>query len=77
MAKTKIVLNTNGIKTSILQDADIAKFCKDVAQARLPDGCEISEFVGYDRTHIILKATTDEAKRDNLENNTLLKAVSR
>ena len=39
------------------------------------DNYEVSEYVGSTRVNVSVRATTDWARQDNLENNTMLKAV--
>ena len=43
-------------------------------RGRAGEGYEVETYVGFDRVHAVVFTATDEAKRDNYENNTLLKA---
>lgn len=45
------------------------------AAGRLGAGYEVSTYVGKTRANARITAVSREAKKDNLENNTLLKAV--
>lgn len=75
--KVKIVLNNDAISTELLKNPAIASYCEDIARARMPDGCEIDTRMGQKRAIVEMRAVTRDAIKDNLENNTLLKAVSR
>lgn len=45
------------------------------AQSRAPEGCTVDAMAGKNRANARITAATPEAVRDNLENNTLLKAI--
>ena len=76
---TKVVLNRSGVRTDLLQSQATADFCEKVASnivAGLPDGYAVEKvYTGRNRINVGIKAETYDAYRDNLENNTLLKAV--
>ena len=77
MANFKFDLNTAGVG-ELLKSPEMQGVLNGYgssALSRLGDGYEAETFVGFDRAHVIIKATTAEAKRENLENNSLLKAV--
>ena len=81
MAKQVTVkLNRDGVRALLQSDA-VAAICSSVATdvlARLPDteGYEISRpYSGKTRVNVSIAAVSPEARKDNLENNTLLKAV--
>lgn len=82
MAKRVTVkLNRAGVRALLQSDA-VAGICESVASdvlARLPDagGYEVSTYRGKTRVNVSIGAVTPEARKDNLENNTLLKAVGR
>lgn len=64
----------------LLRSDEMQAVLQDAAQAvmaKLPDGYETNEHVGKNRRNIEIAAVTAKARRDNLENNTLLKAVSK
>ncbi|OHX26860.1 hypothetical protein BKX95_07955 [Streptococcus iniae] len=63
------------MKTSEMQQVltDEATKIKD----RAGDGYEQDIYVGKNRANAMVSAKTHKAKKDNLENNTLLKAVRR
>lgn len=74
----KFVLNTAGVG-EMLQSAEMLSVCEQYAQnikGSLGDGYEIeSTRVGISRVAVTLRATTSQSQQDNLDNNTLLKAV--
>lgn len=76
--KVKIVLNSAGIQ-ELLKSSEMAAICQDAAGAymsRLPDGYEIGgTYVGQKRVNVSVGPVTYEAKKDNLENNTMLRAL--
>lgn len=77
MAKFKFELDKAGVG-QLLKGAEIQGVLKGYASAslsRLGEGYETETFVGFDRAHAIIKAVTPEARKENSENNTLLKAV--
>lgn len=78
MAKNiKITLNTAGVR-NLLRSQEMQSTLKEHANAiceRAGDGYEISTFMGKNRCNVSVKAKTRKARRDNLKNNTLLKAV--
>ena len=77
MSKTKFKLNYAGVG-ELLKSADMMAICEEYAnaiQARCGDGYEVSTYVGKSRVNASVAATSFEARKDNLDNNTLLKAV--
>ena len=77
MAKVKIELNSKGVR-ELLRSAEIAAVCKshaDKIAERAGAGYEVTTFTGKNRVNASVHAATEEAHRDNLKNNTLLKAV--
>ncbi len=78
MAKIKFELNKAGVR-QILQSPEMLNVCKEHAEAirgRAGDGYEISTHSpGKTRVNVSVYAASEEALKDNYENNTLLKAV--
>lgn len=77
MSKIKIVLNRKGVR-ELLKSQPIADACKEQAEAvegKAGEGYEVRKRNYPERTGYIVVAETDEAKQDNLKNNTLLKAL--
>lgn len=79
MAKSyRIELNREGVR-ELLRSAEMAAVCKchaDRIAARAGSGYEVTTYTGKNRVNASVHAATEEAYRDNLKNNTLLKAVS-
>lgn len=77
MAKLKFELNTAGVG-ELLKSAEMQNVLNGYASAaasRLGAGYETETFVGFDRAHVIVKAASPEAIKENSENNTILKEV--
>lgn len=75
--KITVKLNSAGIQ-ELLKSPEIAAACKEQAEAvasRAGDGYEVEERSYAERTGYVVSAETDEARRDNMKNNTLLKAL--
>lgn len=75
--KVEIELNSAGIR-ELLQSDEIREYCEELAQgvaSRAGEGYEVDSMVGKTRANASVYAATREANRDNLENNTLLKAL--
>lgn len=79
MAKGKLELRKDGVRELLLSD-DLRDACKKVAdqiRASAGEGYEISTFKGTNRVNASVRPVTQEAYKDNLENNTLMKAVGK
>ena len=77
MAKNTFKLNYKGVG-ELLKSEPMQKVLSDYAtniRNRCGDGYEQDIFIGKTRANAMVSATTYQAKKDNLENNTLLKAV--
>ena len=77
MAKFKFELNTAGVR-ELMQSSEMMDVCKqyaDNALSSLGDGYEVSTYVGKTRVNASVIATTYAAKKENAENNSILKAV--
>lgn len=75
--KMKVVLNSAGVR-AMLQSPEMQALLSErafeIAQ-RAGAGYETDVFVGKTRANASVFATTEEALKDNMANNTLLKAV--
>lgn len=75
--KTRIELNRQGVR-NLLKSDRMMEICyahaKDI-QKRAGDGYEISKYVGINRVNVSVSAETFEARKDNAENNTLLRSL--
>lgn len=75
--KIRIELNSEGVR-ELLKSPEITAICKahaDQIAGRAGAGYEVTTYSGKTRVNASVHAATDEAYRDNLKNNTLLKAV--
>lgn len=75
--KFELVLIDEGVQ-ALLKSQDIKDQCKRLADgiaARAGEGYEVTTYVGKTRVNASVLAATNAAKRDNMKNNTLLKAV--
>jgi hypothetical protein len=74
MADFRFELNRAGVRELLLSQG-VADLLEDTAQGRLPPGCRTDPQAGRNRRNVRIVTETAEAYRDNLENNTLLKAI--
>lgn len=79
MNKVEIVLNYDGVN-ELLRRADTTQMISEFGQemvAKLGDGYQCRTGFGAKdgRVHAWVMAVSNKAKRDNLENNTILKAM--
>jgi len=77
MSKMKFKLNRDGV-SNMMKSAEMQKILEEKAsdiKNRCGDGYEQDMYVGRNRANAMVSAETFEAKKDNLENNTILKAV--
>lgn len=78
MAKVRIELNEAGVRDELLKSPQIQAVCMGYAnriQAKCGAGYSINTHTGPNRVNVMVYAETKEAIKDNLENNTLLKAL--
>ena len=76
MSKVKFELNRAGVR-ELLRSQEMMSVCKSYADGirnRAGDGYEVDTFVGRNRANASVYAATYEARKDNYDNNTLLKA---
>lgn len=78
MSNVTIKLNSEGVK-ELLKSAEIMAECRsraaEMAATLGADDYEVSEYVGTNRVNVSVRAKTEKALQDNLDNNTMLKAV--
>lgn len=75
--KVKVALNGAGVR-ELLKSEEMAAVCEEHAKAiqgRCRDGYLSDCYVGKNRVNAMVWAETLQAKKDNLKNNTLLKAL--
>lgn len=77
MANFKFVLNRNGVKQLMQSDEmrDVCKSYADRAISRLGDGYESTVMVGKTRVNAQVEAVSFKARKENSDNNTILKAI--
>lgn len=77
MAKVRIKLNRAGVR-NLLKSQEMMNICTKLAyraQASLGDGYEVSYVTGKNRVNASIAAVSYKARKENLENNTILKAL--
>lgn len=77
MSKKTFKLNRKGV-AELMKSAEMQEVLKEYATGiknRCGDGYTQDIHVGKNRANAMVSAETYQAKRDNLENNTILKAV--
>ena len=77
MSKFKFVLNRAGVR-QLMQSEEMQSILKDKANNALNslgEGYKSDIHVGKNRANAMVYADTYQAKRDNLKNNSILKAV--
>lgn len=75
----EFVLNREGVR-ELLRSNEMMEICKRSANEALEslgDGYEVSTFVGGNRVNAEIEAVTYEARKENSENNTILKSLRR
>lgn len=75
--KFRVELNSAGV-LELLKSAEMAAICQSYAGSvaqRAGTGYEVSTYTGRTRVNASVRCATDDAWRDNLKNNTLIKAV--
>ena len=77
MSNVDIRLNTEEVRAFLLSDAvgDICEGYADRAVELLGEGYEASRYAGKNRVNVSVAAVSEEAVRQNLEQNTVIKAV--
>lgn len=79
MSNVKVVLNRDGVK-ELLKSKEMKDICLSYANnalSKLGDGYEVTSMTGRTRVNAEIKATTFESRKENLEKNTILKALGR
>lgn len=78
MSKVRIKLNRAGVR-ALLRSSEIQAMLAQEASSRaagLGPGYDVSVYVGKNRANARITAETEEAIQDNLDNDTLLRAIS-
>lgn len=77
MADVKFELNREGVR-ELLRSSEMMDICKsyaDKARGSLGEGYEVTTKTGKNRVNAEVAAVTYQARRENSENNTILKAL--
>lgn len=77
MSKIKIELNRDGVR-ELLRSEEMMKICEEKANealGKLGKGYSVTTMVGKNRVNASISADSPEAKKENMENNTILKAL--
>lgn len=76
MSNVKFKLDKAGVR-ELMQSKEMESICRghaDAIRSRCGDGYEVTTYTGKTRVNASVITATAEAMRDNMENNTLLKA---
>ncbi len=77
MSKFKFELNRSGVR-ALMQSTEMQSILKSKANNALNslgEGYKTDSYVGKNRANAMVYADSYQAKRDNLKNNSILKAV--
>lgn len=77
MSKFKFILNRQGV-SQLLKGEEMLGLLKTHAESvrtKAGEGYEVSTYVGKSRANASVKVADSRSYRDNLKNNTLLKAL--
>lgn len=77
MPKVKFELNKSGVR-KLLKSSEMMSVCKEYADAALSNlgsGYKVTTRTGRNRVNAEVAAVSYEAKKDNLKNNSILKAL--
>lgn len=77
MAKVKFELNREGVR-ELLRSKEMMDVCQEYANnalGKLGDGYEVTTHTGTNRVNAQVAAVTYSAKKENLSDNTIIKAV--
>lgn len=80
MARVKVVLNRSAVRDQLLRSSEMQSICEEQARgiaARCGPGFAVDTHTGRNRVNAMVYADTFEARKDNMKNNTILKAVGR
>lgn len=75
MSKVRFKLDRGGVRELLRSASGVCEEYASAVQGRAGAGYEVTTYVGVTRANASVYAATVEARRDNYENNTLLKAL--
>ena len=76
-SNTKVTINRSGVR-ELLKSDEMMQICKGYAEnalERLGEGYEVTCHVGKNRVNAEVKAVSFSARKENIENNSILKAL--
>lgn len=77
MSKVEIKLNSEGVR-ALLRSEEMKAECEkraNEAVGRLGPGYEVTTYTGKNRVNASIHAESYQARQDNMENNSILKAL--
>ncbi len=77
MSKIRFELDSAGVR-ELLRSESAKQVCAEIASqvlGRCGDGYETDTYTGKNRVNAMVWASTSQARKDNSDNNTLLKAL--
>lgn len=78
MSKVRVKIDKAGVG-ELLRSEEVVAMLRGVAESRaakLPAGYGVNVYIGRNRANAEIRAETNEAWRDNVENNTLVRVIS-
>ncbi|MBQ8559050.1 MAG: hypothetical protein IJ439_03595 [Tyzzerella sp.] len=77
MSKVKVILNKEGVR-ELLRSNEMMAICEEHANkalGQLGEGYIVTTMTGQNRVNASIYAESYEAKKENMEHNTILKAL--
>lgn len=77
MIKVEVEIDSKGAR-DLMRSEEVMQLCESYANdamSKLGNGYLLTSYIGKNRLNVSIKAMTREARRDQYENNTILKAI--
>ena len=77
MIKVEVEIDSKGAR-DLMRSEEVMQLCESYANdamGKLGNGYLLTSHIGKNRLNVSIKAMTREARRDQYENNTILKAI--
>lgn len=77
MSKVEVKIDSKGAR-DLMRSEEVMQLCESYANdamSKLGNGYLLTSYIGKNRLNVSIKAMTREARRDQYENNTILKAI--
>lgn len=77
MIKVEVEIDSKGAR-DLMRSEEVMQLCESYANdamSKLGNGYLLTSYIGENRLNVSIKAMTREARRDQYENNTILKAI--